>query len=138
MRATAVPLRLTGSSTRRLLAGMAVSLAILLQVIVSAPLLLRMADQASASGLDGIPTCIAASYSAATHDEHHDGPAPAPHDHAHCLLCQGSLLPLLAADVSIPAPTPAILSMALAAYRGATPDGRRFEVYAPRGPPARA
>ncbi len=121
-----------------MLAGMIVSLSILLQVIVSAPLLLRMADQAGASGLDRIPTCVAASSAAEGHQGGADRPIPASHDHAHCLLCQGSLLPLLPGDISVPAPTPVILSMALAAHRGTAPDGRRFEVYAPRGPPARA
>jgi hypothetical protein len=110
---------------------MAVSLAILLQVLVSAPLLLRMAGGDGAVWLDGVPTCHAQGGTQRPGD-----PALPSHDHAHCVLCQGNLLAAAPPPVLLPSHGVARLRLATRARGAARPrERRRFEGYASRAPP---
>jgi hypothetical protein len=122
--------RLSGSAG--IASGLA-SMAILLQVLLAAPLLLRMSVPADAAGSAGFPICSA--FASASASSPH-GPLPAAHDHAHCPLCQNGFLPLLAAGVALPLPVHTLLALARQPHRHAAPDGhRRFSAFAPRAPP---
>ncbi len=76
------------------LAALAVLLAVLIQAALGLPVTLRMAAGT-------VPIC------GAPQAAHGNGtPAQTPHDHAHCLLCQASAAPPLAANAP-PLPLPA-------------------------------
>jgi hypothetical protein len=115
------------SGAIRVAATLIAACAILLQVLLGAPLLIRMS--AGGTWLAGVPTC---------HRDASDQPAgPEGHDHAHCVLCQGNLLPPPASAIPVPRPgAEAALPASCIAMAAPPPGRRRHEGYASRAPPS--
>jgi hypothetical protein len=120
----------------RAAAALVAAFAILMQLMLAPPLLLRMA--ADAAWLAAIPTSHAGVAPGPVADAGEPGqPALPAHDHAHCVLCQSHLVPLLAVAVALPLIVAACWRLATQAAGAAMPRGRRrFESYASRAPPA--
>jgi hypothetical protein len=134
MRIAALPSRSWG-----ILLALAASVAILVQVLASGPLLLRMADDIAA------PICLSDAgepLDKSGSDHTAPGVPHSTHDHAQCVLCQGGLAPIMPGGA--PRAVPRMLRPATAdrpAPIAATERPQRFESYAwraPPGPPTRA
>ena len=110
--------------------------ALLMQVVLAAPVALRMSAEPGMSPFGGILCGVA--------DAGHPGghaPARQPmgHDHGHCLLCGSAAVPLawFAAAPFVP-PTRRVGAASASAGCGGAAQGRLFDAYSSRAPPAGA